>query len=307
MKPTVQEIIMQTLDSNAFTAGSQEGIDVNPQIWDRQLQDAVKANLVVTPYARTYDFTAPGSIYRVTIRDAPTVAAAVAETANVTVQAFTSRYVDFTPSEYGTAFELPRKEMVRAFFDVMGQMTSDLGYAMAWQLDKLVVTTAAASAGTTLFTGGKTAATAVNSTDTLTLSDVNNAAMFLRANYFTPKVLFVNASQYKQLCDITQLQKFNEGSPAGNVIGNGVVNTLFGMQVVITDSIVTASNRATAQAWGIPRSGGNAVGVAMKMAPTIDTQYFAKDRRWDIVGVQDLDVKVLYSNAIAAITSGATI
>lgn len=294
---------MQTLDANAFTAGGQEGIDVNPQIWDRELQEAVTANLVVTPYARTYDFTQPGATYRVTIRDAPTVAAAVAETANVAVQAFTSRYIDFSPSEYGSAFQLPRKEAVRAFFDVMSQMVSDLGYAMAWQLDRLVITTATASAGTTFYTGGKTAATAVASTDTIVLTDISKMVRSIRANYYTPKVLFINSAQWKQLLDITQLQKFNESSPAGSVIGSGVVTRLFGMDVVITDSIIAASARATALAWGVPRSGGSAVGVAMKMKPTIDTQYFALDRRWDIVGVQDLDVKVQHSNAIVALVS----
>jgi len=306
-KPTIQEIIMQTYDANAFLAQAQDGIDVNPQIWDRQLQESVKANLVVTPYTKQYDFTGVGGVYRVTIRDAPTASAAVAETASVTVQAFTSRYVDFEPSERGTSFELSRKEMHRAFFDVVAEMTADLGYAMAWDLDKLVISTAATNASTTLMVNNKAVATDIASTDTISVAEIAKMALQLQKNYYTPKVLFVNAAQLSQLVNITQLQKFNESNPAGTVISSGVVTRLMGFDIVLTNSILTASNRATAQAWGVPRSGISPVGVATKMAPTIDREYHAKERRWDIVGVQDVDVKVLHSNGIVALTSYASV
>lgn len=298
---------MQTFDANGFLAQGQEGIDVNPTLWDRQLQEAVTANLVVTPYTAKYDMTAPGTSLRVTVRDAPTASAAVAETDSVSVQAFTSRYVDFSPSERATAFQASRKEIGRAFFDVVSEMTSDLGYAMAWDLDKLVISTAATGASTTIMVNNKAVATDIASTDTISVNEVGKLALQLRKNYHVPKVLFLNTAQLYQLVTITQLQKFNESNPAGSVLANGVVTRLMGFDVVLTDSIATSASRATAQAWGVPRSGKSPVGVATKMAPTIDREYHALERRWDIVGVQDVDVKVLYPNGVVCLTSYASV
>jgi HK97 family phage major capsid protein len=303
----IKEIVMHTLDSNAFGVFQSEATDVNPEIFNNQLRDFVRANVVVWNKGEQFDFTQPGATYRVTVDEAPSVASALTETANVTIQAFTSRYVQFTPSEYGTAFQLSRKEAVRAFFDVMSRMTNKLGYAMSLQMDRLCITTSASSAGTTIFPNAVTAATAIASTDTLDLATVLRAIRYVRSGYYTPKYLFVNNAQYNQLLAISQLQKFNEGQPVGNVIGQGVVTRLFGLDVVLTDSIVTASSRATALVMGVTGSGEASFGVATKMPATIDTQYFALDRRWDVVGVQDIDVKVLHSAGICGVTTYAAV
>ena len=106
-----------SFDSNAFITSDTYATAVNPKVWDEQLREYQKKVLVyATTGVQEFDFRKPGRDYTVTVDAAPTAAAALAETAAVSIQPLTNRQVTFTPAEYGTGFEVSKSELEDAFF-----------------------------------------------------------------------------------------------------------------------------------------------------------------------------------------------
>lgn len=301
-----RELIKRTvqLESNAFISSDSEAVAVNPNIWDRKLREFEEANLVVSQLASVFDFRIPGSDWRVTIDDAPSAASDLVETTDVSISAFTTRSVLFTPTEKGAAYQLTRNEAVRAFFDVAERMTRKLGYSMALKKDSLAITELVNGATTSIFANAKTVSSDVTSTDTLNYADITKANATIEGYYYTPKYLVINQTQKKQLLDLGTVNKANEFGTR-DAVAKGLIGELFGLQIFVTQQIATSGNRAKAMILGVSGSGENALGLAVKRDPIIEREYHARGRYWDIVGHEEYDFAVLHPNAVVILTTYA--
>jgi hypothetical protein len=161
--------LARAIDSNAFVSTDQYATVVNPSIWDTNLRDYEEKMIIYTNHVTTFDFRSPGRDYTVTIDAAPTAAAEVAETDAVAIQPITNRQVTFTPSERGSAMQTTRKELARAFFSVMENMSKKLGYALALKKDATGVSVAQAGATTKLVVND-VASSAIAASDVLSLA-----------------------------------------------------------------------------------------------------------------------------------------
>ena len=195
-----KDFIKRAIDStNGFGTFQAEGAAVNPNIWDFRLRDYEEKLLVITPQAEQFDFRGAGTDYKVTIDDAPSAAAALTETVDVPISAFSTRNITFDPSEYGAAYQLSRSEAVRAFFNVAERMTKKLGYSMAQKKDALAYSTVKAGAGNSVIANSKTSSSLVASTDTLGYDEVTSAIRLIEEDIYTPMKMFISFKQKQDL------------------------------------------------------------------------------------------------------------
>jgi len=297
------EFIKRAVDANAFVSSDTYATVVNPKIWDTKLRAYEEKNIIFANHAEIIDFRTPGRDYTVTVDAAPTAAAAVAETAAVAIQPITNRQVTFTPSEYGTAMQTSRKEMVRAFFSVMENMTKKLGYSLALQKDALGIAKAIDGA-TTNYVVNDVVSTAIASTDTLSLADFTRAVRATKNLYYKPNKVFICNSQEEQINNITQVQKANEFGTRES-IDKGLVGRLFGVEIYVTDSIAVSSNQAKAVFMGNSQTGEAAVGYAIKRDPMIEQDYDPLYRMFTIVAHEEYDWQVLHPGALVCVESYA--
>lgn len=298
--------IKKSLDTtNAFLSTDSEAIKVNPKIWDIKLRDYEEKNLVVTPLAQPYDFRSYGRDFTITVDVASSAAAALTETTDVTISAISNRQVTYTPTEYGAAYQVTRKEMVRAFFDVGENMTKKLGYSMAQKKDALGYAILLSGAGNAVLVNSKSVATDLASTDTLDYASITKAIALNETDLYTRnKYLLINYTQKQQLLNLGTINKANEFGTR-DAIQNGLVGELFGLLVFATHSVTTTANVAYAVVLAESQTGEAAFGYAIKRDPMIEKEYHALGRYWDIVGHEEYDFKVLHPNAICTIATYA--
>lgn len=302
-----REIIKRALDtSNAFISYDSEATAVNPNIWDMRLREFEEKNLVLTPQAEQFDFRSAGVDYTVTIDDEPSAAAALTETVDVTISSFSTRNVTFTPTEQGAAYQLTRKEAVRAFFNVADRMVRKLGYSLAVRKDNLAYAELYGNAGNSVIANSVTSATALQSTDTLGYDEITEAIALIEEDQYTPTDMFVSYRQKQQLLD---LQTVNQADKFGSreAIQRGLVGELFGLKIWVSHSIseITSAGSDYEYAIVLGRSGTGekALGYAIKRDPVIEREYHARGRYWDIVAHEEYDFAVLHPNAICKIAT----
>ncbi len=297
------ELIKQAIDGDAFITTSTEGAAVNPAMFDMKLRDYVRQNVVITPQAEYFDFTAPGATWKVTIDDEPSAAAALTETVDVDVVAFTTSNVTFDPSEYGVRYQLSYAEAARSFFNVGERMVNKIGYQMTIKKEALAYAELVSGAGTTVFANSKSASSDVTSTDTLNLTDILTAISTMKVAKLRPYALIVSPLHEKQLMSITTLQQANTFG-SRNVIGEGVVGTLFGLSVIMSHSVTTSpANRSKAIVLGLTGSGEKPFGYAQKRLPMLETFRNISGRFVDYVGTEEYDFATLRASGIYAIST----
>ena len=301
-----REYIKKAIATNAFTAdNNSEATAVNPNIWDRRLREYEEQNLIITPLAEAFDFRMPGVDNTVTIDEAPSAASALTETIDVTISAFTTRNVTFTPTEQGAAYQLTRKEAVRGFFNVADRMVKKLGYSLALRKDNLAYSTALAGVGNSVVVNSVSVATDIASTDTLNYAAITNAIKANEEDYYTGnKYLIINHSQKQQLLNLGTINKANEFGTR-DAIQKGLIGELFGLMVFASHSVTTTANRAYALVIAETGTGEKAFGYAIKRDPMIEKEYHARGRYWDIVAHEEYEFQVLHPNAICSILSYA--
>lgn len=301
-----REFLKRSLDtSNAFLSTDSEATKVNPSIWDTQLRDYEEQRRVLSTYATTHDFRQAGRDYTVTIDEAPTAAAALTETSDVSISSISNRQVTYTPSEQGAAFQVTRKEMVRGFFNVMENFTKKLGYKLALRKDDLARTEILTNANNSAYVNSKTAASDIASTDTL---DYDTILTALKENeedyYFNHRVLVISPQQKQQLLALGTINKANEFG-SRDAISRGVIGSLFGVDIVMASNITTETSGGATYARAILLSesatGEQALGYAIKRDPIIETEYHALGRYWDVVGHEEYDFAMLHPNAACVV------
>ena len=304
-----RQFLKRSLDTtNAFMAfHGDEGVKVNPNIWDTRLRDYQRKLLVLTPRAEYYDFTIPGQDYKVTLDEEPSAAADLVETTNVAVSEFSTRNVTFEPTERGARYQATYSEVARAFFPVAERMTNKLAYKLAVKKDNVAFNTLVSGVHAThvVIANGKSALTDIASTDTIGYAEILKAKRLIGKAQYVPTELHINHDQEEQLLRLGTIHKANEFGTR-SAIENGLIGSLFGLDVFASHSIRSANDRAPAIVLGVTNSGEKAFGYAEKRRPQIETQRFAAGRYWDIVATEDYDFKVFHNKAYALIYTTST-
>ncbi len=196
-----------------------------------------------------------------------------------------------------------RKELARAFFSVMDNMTKKLGYALALKKDALGVS-AAETGATTNFTVNDVVSTDIASTDTLALSDFTRSVRAIKNLYYNPVKAMICPSQEEQVLNITQVQKANEFGTR-DAIDKGLVGQLFGLKIYVTHSIAVDSNKAKMIVLGESQTGEQAMGLAVKRDPQIERDYDPFFRQESLIAHEEYDWQVLHPGAIVTVESYA--
>lgn len=294
------ELIKRAYAANTFETSQTEAGYVNPEYWDRAVLDHVRTNTVALQFGRDRSsLMGDGDAYNITVLSEPASASSVAESASVAVVEWAPTTAVLTPTEYGIAYSITDKEMRRAFLEVMNQMVQDLGYGLGKKADALVISELQTSAGNTVVANGVVSSD-VASSDTLDHIDVINAMEANEVDEFTRHIaLLVNAQQGADLMkDSTFLtaDKFGSDLAANR---NGFMGQVLGVPVYKTQQIPVASSKSKA----ILISAPDAFAYGFKETGGIKTEYFARGRYTEIVGVIDFDVVTTKANAICTIES----
>lgn len=301
-------MILNAIDANGFMgtgASTTVAGYVNPTIWNLQLLQFLEQNLVIARHAKVYNdlLGQAGSALNVTVNSAPAAAAAIAESDDVTIAAYSATQVTFTPSEYGFAYALSDKEARRAFYDVATDMARKIGYALALERDTLSLSTLIAGCGAanSICPNGVKSSD-IASSDTLDFATIVNGATLIRKGYMIPKFVFVSPGQLGQLSKLPQFSYANQAGSTQTLYG-GMLGTVYGMEVYWTTLIAPSSNKTKAVMLGVDQFGEPCFGIAHKALPTIRTQRFELGRYTNIVGVEEYEIKVLRAAGIAVLQS----
>ncbi|HEY9704673.1 MAG TPA: hypothetical protein V6C58_19685 [Allocoleopsis sp.] len=297
-----QEIVMNAIGNNGFQSTATAAGYINPEVWNKQVLAFLEANLVVTPLGKEYNdlLGAPGDSLNVTINSTPVAAAAVDESADVSITAYAVTTKQFVPTEYAFAYQLSDKEARRAFYDVAMDMAKKIGYALALKRDTAAVTLLQSGAGNTV-TANNVVASNIASSDTIDFDDVVKAATEIRKDKLVPKYLIISAGQLGDLSKSTLFATtLPQGGDATNVLG-GKIGRIYGMDVFWTTQISPTANRSKAIMLGVDQFGEAAFGICKKSLPTIRSEREELGRYTTFVGVEEWDMQVLRADGICTI------
>ena len=300
-----REFISKAYDSDAFTTANTSPGYINPELWNKEVLVHLKEALVVAPLAKQYNdlLDQPGDTLNITISSEPAAAAAVAESASVSITDYVKTTVIFSPTEYGAAYQLTNKEKSRSFIALMQDMTSQLGYQLALKKDDLCVALLQDSAGNSIVANG-VASTAIASSDTIDYDDIVNGKKEIMKDKLFPKYLIVGAEQY---ADLLKLTAFRDAAQFGDQIAkNGFIGRVSGLDVFWSTQIEVSGSKSKALVLGVDASGVSSFGIAQKRNPYLETEYHARERYTDIVAVEEYEVKLLRADGICSIETYAS-
>ena len=297
----MSKLVKRAFDSNAWTyVGNSYGQAVAPAMYDEQVMEYQKKNLVVAPLAKFIDFRRPGSSWTVTVDAAPSQASLAVETDAATVQAITNRQVTFTPLEYAVEFQSSYTEMEDGFLPFMENATEKLGYAMADRKDAVALAALYNDATTTTFVNAKTISTDLASTDTLNQTAIVDARVTITQAYYKPENMLISPFQEGSLLKIENLYKANEFGTA-DAIRNGFIGRLLGFNFFVSDNILASSNVEYAVALGRTRTGESAFAMAVARNPKVEMDKDISFRQIKVVGSERYSFEAIHPGAIVAI------
>jgi N4-gp56 family major capsid protein len=298
-----KEFVMNAIDTSGFQSTATAAGYINPEIWNREVLRHVEDTIVVAKFAKVYNdiLGAPGDTLNVTINSAPAVAAAVLESNDVTIAAYVTTQVVFTPTEYAFAYALSDKEARRAFYDVASDMAKKIGYALALERDTLAVALLQAETGNAVVANGVIASNLTTS-DTLDWDDIINAKVKIMEDKLIPKVLIVSPGQLGQLMKTAAFRDASQFGGRETILG-GELKTLGGLTVVYSTLVTPSSNKTKAIMLGVDMSGESPFGICVKANPTIRSQRFELGRYTNFVGVEEYHFAILRGNGVSTIQS----
>jgi N4-gp56 family major capsid protein len=292
--------VAKALETNSFQTSAASAAYINPEVWVRSIEDFMKAKLVVAPLAKVYNelLGAPGDTLNVQF-NAEIAAVALTESTAITPAAFSYTQVVFSPTEFGVAVALTRKERIRSIQDIMAEKTRDMGFALAKLKDTICVTTLVASAGNNVV-ANNVAVSDIVSSDTMDTDDIANALTALRNDEHDGKYLIIHPKQENSLI---KLSDFIDASVYGGreVVMNGEIGKYLGLRVLVTTQI--QRNATTSTAYDALLLDDDAFGIANKMNVTFNSDYKVLEREFILAAVEEYDVKVLRANGICKITT----
>lgn len=302
------ELVLRAVDSNVFDSAETAAGYLNPQIWNTAIEKFAMDNLVVAPLGvqNTELLSRPGYQLNIAVASALT-ASALTETTAIAIQKPVWTQVTVTPSEYGSAFQITRKELDRAFVNLLNEKAADAGYALARIKDSTIISALVSGATSTIYPNSKTAVTALATTDIMDTDVIADARKTLRALNRTGLYLVIHPYQEARLA---KNSNFIDASVYGGreAVLNGEIGKYLGIRILVTNLVSTTGAGAgstTLTAYQALLLGPRAFVVAQKRRPTIDSKYEPLDRAWTVAYVEDWGASVLNANEICVIRTAA--
>jgi len=298
-----EELVLRAIDTDVFDSGETAAGYLNPQIWNRKIEEFAKANLVIAPLGVQNEelLNKPGYILNIA-KGAALTAAALTETDSVDIQKPSYTQAQVTPTEYGGAFQITRKEMDRAFINIVNEKAADAGYALALIKDQTIYGGLVSGTGSTVRVNNKAADTDLASTDLFNTDTIATGIATMRALNWNPVYLVIHPHQEGNLL---KSQNFKYASYYGNrdVLMNGEIGMYLGLKVFSTSVATTDAVSTDLTAYEALLLGPRAFVVAQKRKPTIDSKYEPLDRAFTVAYVEDWGYAVLNDNQIAVLKS----
>jgi len=296
-----EQLILRALDAAVFDSAETAAGYLNPTIWNKKIEEYATANLVLAPLGVQNDelLNAPGKDLKVATGVALT-AAALTETDSITLSSLSFGQVSVTPTEYGGAFSITRKEMDRAFTNLVEEKAADAGYALAKVKDETIAADLVTNAGNSVYVN-TTNSTSISSTDVFETDAIADGVTEIRKDDFNPLYLIIHPVQEGPLMKSTQ---FVDASQYGGreVVLNGEIGKYLGLRV-FSSSIVPTDTENSVTVYKALMLGPRAFIVASKRKPTIDSKYEPLDRAFSVAYVEDWGMATLNTNQVCTITS----
>lgn len=295
-----KDIVKNALETNAFQYSAVAAQYLTPEVWARYIEDFAKANLVIAPMGKIRNdlLNNPGDILNITVA-AEISAGALTESTAITPVAITYTQIPITPTEQGLAITVTRKELVRAFIDVMKDKAKDMGYALAKQKDTLIFANLVANAGLSVYVNA-VAASAVASSDTLDTDTIANGVGQFRVNDEEPAYLILHPYCEK---DLLKQSDFIDASKYGGreVVMNGEIGKYLGLKVFVTSIVSSHTTPTTGVSKNNLMLGKDAFVVAPKMGVTFDSFYKLLEREFLLAAVEDYGYSYIHANRICTL------
>lgn len=299
-----KNIVKNALETNAFAATATAAGYINPEVWARYIEEFAHANLVVAPLGKVRNdlLNKPGDILNISLA-AEITAAALTESTALSTSAIVYTQLQITPSERGIGISVTRKEMVRAFLDVMKDKAQDMGYALAKLKDQSIIANLVTYAGLSVV-ADSVAATALASSNTLDTDDIANAIGQFRNADEKPEYLILHPLCEK---DLLKNSNFIDASKYGGreVVLNGEIGKYLGLKVFVTSLISPLTTPTGSTCRYNLMLAKDAFIVAPKMGVTFDSFYKILEREFVLTAVEDYGYSYTRANKICTISAYA--
>lgn len=297
-----EQLVLRAIDTDVFDSGETAAGYLNPQIWNRKIEDFAKANLVLAPLGVQNEelLSKPGFQLNIATGVAIT-AAALTETDSIDIQKPDFGQVTVTPTEYGGAFQITRKEMDRAFVNLVNEKSADAGYALAKVKDDTIMAALVANTDISTVYVNSAVSTTLASTDVFDTDAIADAITALRTDNWPALYLLIHPHQEGALI---KNSNFIDASKYGGreVVMNGEIGKYLGLRVFST-TVVTTATVNSITAYKALVLGPRAFVVARKRLPTIDSKYEPLDRAFTVAYVEDWGEDELNATQICVIIS----
>jgi len=247
-----------------------------------------------------------GDILRVPVGGTITASATTDGTALVPDEITTYSSIDFTPAEYGCARAISRQTVDELQFDVLADVTRQIGRALAQVEDATILSTMGANTPATnqnaVYSGtGNTAIADLADGDLITVDDFADAVTADRVDDYQPDVAFIHPTQENIFIKDGQFVNAAEYGSA-DVVKKGELGTYLGVKIVSTTNVL-ASTAGSAGHNSLVFDSADAAGIAVKRNATIETKYEPLDRCHYIAGTNSWNVQLIQPKASCVIYS----
>lgn len=290
-----EQQLSRALESNSFQSTNASASFINPTLWVRTIEDFARAKTVMRALGKErMDLLGQAGASLNVQFNTEISAAALTESTAITPSALSYTQVVYTPSEYGIAVALTRKEDIRSIQDIMMEKSRDMGYALAKLLDQNIFTALEASdtkASTipAVFPNGKTQASTVASSDTMNTDVIADALLELEQDDEEGKYIVIHPAHVSAL---RKLSDFIDASVYGGreVVLNGEIGKYLGLKVLVTTLVPRNSDSSTSRNAYV--LGDDAFGIAWKMTTQFNSDYKVLEREYILAAVHEYDVQV---------------
>ena len=299
---------LQGFQAEGFTTGSPGASDINPEIWDEELQRYAEQSTSISGRAKEYTtiLNTPGSTHRVNLDEAPTGAEELTEGTATPISELFYDSVVFEPTEYGKAYQITRKQARRSFFDLMPNAVQKIGYSLSINREQVAIDLAISEASINVFGGFQADAASLTNDDTLSIKELSRAVRLMRENLHSAISVDVTPKQFEDLVTSEQLLQVNFSGSDGALRGYRT-GTLLGLEVtentfLPTDYENDGSDVQVAVVLGVTQPAGDEpIGISWKATPEIRMDDFVTDRYAVVGGEEEWDMQVLRPAGIATI------
>lgn len=296
------------LESENFNTGSSDADKINPKIWDEELQAFQESELSFVARFREYTtlLGTAGSSHVVNLDETPDAAELLVEGDPTPVSELFFDDVEFTPDEYGKAYQVSRKELRRTFVDVMPNIVQKIAYSLVLNQEQVAIEKAIDDAAHEVFPDGVSDETEL-SDEPLTPELIARARRLLRESKFSAEAVDVTPKQFEDLILSDNLVNVNMAG-SDDALRNYATGRLFAMEIAENDELPQEYNGTegvqVAICSGSTKPGGDyAMGISWKLQPEVRMAEYVRDRFAEVAGEEEWDIQTMHPGGLAVIVT----